>query len=179
MTEFPDHLFFPTGQFNATSRRYELLQNDISLEQIQEEIIGKGSSFSSLELASRSSIAKTLNPGASLKQLRLNRAEEWFGRARPECLVDEQNVDWLAATIQTSADEDIDANQSKFGWEKGIGTGKKDEANLTGYWRFGEGLKATPRNASSAQLVCPQMLEDISGFSRDTAAEVHHSGSFS
>ena len=91
-----------------------------------------------------------------LTPLRLHRAEEWMGRARPECAALEddgsQDNDLMVSDSASGSDALPD------GWTPGIGAGKKDEQNLVGYWRFSEGSES-----SEACLPPGTACADLSG----------------
>lgn len=50
-------------------------------------------------------------------------------------------------------------------WASGIGEGRKDEANLTGYWRFSEGKEGETVSVHSAQV-----MSDLSAYSTELVA---------
>jgi hypothetical protein len=156
----------PTCRLTAPARRFELLPSHGTLEHMQ-LLPAEAKALSAPEFVTRATIVKVLGADRMLKHLRLNSAEEWFGRARPECLVEESEVDWLDGAGQGYNSNEVD-ECNKLGWEKGVGSNKHDDANLTGYWRFGEGSKTPPIDNNDADgesfVVCPPSLEDISGY---------------
>jgi len=108
-----------------------------------------------------------------------------LGRARPECSLPPAEASGALALLGVAlghvdgqADDEGDC-QLADGWVAGVGSGRKDEANLVGYWRFSEGEAAQPLEltegdegikGTEALLVCPGAFEDLSGC--DVAATV-------
>ena len=160
----------PFCRLSFPARRYELLP--VSGELVKAQSIDvEMKAASSGQLTTRAMIDRVASGNQYLKYLRLKCAEEWFGRARPESLGGNPSFEWVIAMEHDGAGEVVDSGGAKHGWEKAIGAGKKDEANLVGYWRFGEGMKAPPidRNVEIADaphkyLMCPSTLQDISGY---------------
>lgn len=85
------------------------------------------------------------------KLLMLDRVEDWLGRRRPVILGKEgasaardRGEKTLADILNNDADDDSfggksDLESEKDGWVDGVGEGRSDEANLSGYFRMSEG----------------------------------------
>lgn len=84
--------------------------------------------------------------------LLLDNAQDWLGRRRPTLLgkagveaAEERGEGALANILdmqeneEENSDKDDDDESKTKGWDEGVGEGRQDEENLSGYYRFWEG----------------------------------------
>jgi len=65
-----------------------------------------------------------------------------MGRARPECAAPEDDALGSSESDPMASDGASSNDALPEGWTPGVGSGKKDEQNLVGYWRFSEGSES-------------------------------------